>query len=445
MKGYNQWNFRPYRPMSERAKKVLPYICRVAPYEHRCELEWLGRGDTYSVCFRVRGTTEWQKRLVSGQTAVLEHLQTETEYEVKIRDAWQGESGVRLFRTSEIEGAVVNYLHPEDEQYGFSGRYLCSPSLIRLPSGKLLASMDVYGSRMPQNLTLLFESADNGDSWNYATDIFPCFWGKLFWHQEKLYLLGCSNEYGDILIGCSEDEGRTWSMPVVIQRGSCNTEEMGNHRAPVPVLRSHGRLWTGVEYGTWRRNCFYDALLSIEESADPMIAGNWTLTDYIRADSGWLNADAEAAGAIEGNALEMPDGTVVDFLRYGENKALVLKADPDDPEKKMEFVRFADFPMGHTKFEIQKIEGGSYLAVGNPFPGRTVLSIYRSDDLEIWEKVGDILNHKEYGMKEVGFQYPVFLVEGNELLVLSRTAWNQAHNFHDSNYITFHRANLENI
>lgn len=442
MRGYNGWSYTPYRPAAEADRSEVPYICRLAPYERTCEVEWLGQGDTFSVYYRERGSFDWEEKIVKAKEAVLEDLDSETEYEIRVCDSRHCESRVRLFRTSLVEGRIVNYLHPEDAQYDFSGRYLCSPSLVRLPSGVLLASMDVYGARMPQNLTLLFRSDDDGETWRYVTDLFPCFWGKLFWHQGKLYMLASSNEYGDILIGCSENEGKTWGTPVVIRRGSCNTEEMGNHKAPVPILRSHGRLWTGVEYGTWRKKSFYDSLLSIDENADPMIAENWTLTDYIRADRGWVHANADAAGAIEGNALEAPDGSVVDFLRYGENKALILKADPDDPEKRMEFVCFAEFPMAHTKFEIQRTEEGVYLAVGNPLPGRTVLSLYQSKDLDKWDKVCDVINHREYGIKEVGFQYPVFLIEGDELLILSRTAWNRAHSFHDSNYTTFHHVKL---
>jgi len=41
--------------------------------------------------------------------------------------------------------------------------------------------------------------------------------------------------------------------------------------------------------------------------------------------------------------------------------------------------------------------------------------------------------------EEVGFQYVNFLIEGNDLLYLSRTAFNQAANFHDANYSVFSR------
>lgn len=442
MNGYHQWGFRPYLPMAGIERKN-PRICRLAPYENRCEMEWLGEGTSFTVSWRVRETGKWQQEETNGRTWILSHLKNETEYEIKVSDKAGRESPVRLIRTSPVEGIVINYLHPEDEQYRFSGSYLCSPSLVRLPSGKLLASMDVYGKDTPQNLTLLFDSPDGGKNWNYVTDIFPCFWGKLFWHKDRLYLLGVSNEYGDLLIGCSKDEGRTWSSPEVLFRGSSHTWELGHHRAPMVILKSHGRLWTGTEYGTWKKRVFYDALLSAAEDADLMKAENWVLTDFVGIDKSWPQILPKAAGAIEGNAVETPDKEVIDFLRYGENKALILKADPRDPGKGLEFVEVLDFPLGHTKFEIQRREDGVYFAMGNPFPGRNVLSLYSSSDLREWEKVCDIISHPECDIRDVGFQYPVFLMEDRQLLVLSRTAWNHAHSFHDSNYITFHQVSLE--
>lgn len=442
LNGYHQWGFRPYLPMAG-FDRTTPRICRLAPYENRCEIAWLGEGTWFTVSWRVRGAGGWLKEETEGRTWILRHLETETEYEIKVRDKAGRESPVRLIRTSPVEGTVVNYLHPEDGSYRFSGSYLCSPSLVKLPSGRLLASMDVYGKDAPQNLTLLFDSLDGGTNWNYVTDIFPCFWGKLFWHRDRLYLLGVSNEYGDLLIGCSEDEGRTWSAPEVLFRGSSHTWELGHHRAPMVILKSHGRLWTGTEYGTWKKRVFYDALLSAAEDTDLMKAENWVLTDFVGINKSWPHILPETAGAIEGNAVETPDKEVIDFLRYGENKALVLKADPGDPGKGLEFAEVLDFPLGHTKFEIQRREDGLYFAMGNPFPGRNVLTLYSSADLRAWKRVCDIVSHPECDIREVGFQYPVFLFEGSQLLVLSRTAWNHAHSFHDSNYITFHRVLLE--
>ncbi|MFR1758296.1 MAG: hypothetical protein ACLSX2_01165 [Christensenellaceae bacterium] len=141
---------------------------------------------------------------------------------------------------------------PQDERYSFSGRYLCSPSLAVLPSGALVASMDVYAPREPQNLTLVMISRDGGASWRPRCQLFPCFWGKLFVHAGALYMLGVSTEYGDLLIARSDDEGASFSAPTRLIPGSGRSARGGVHRAPVPVVEAGGRLYTAVEWGGWR-------------------------------------------------------------------------------------------------------------------------------------------------------------------------------------------------
>lgn len=69
------------------------------------------------------------------------------------------------------------------------------------------------------------------ESFEYLAELFPCFWGKLFLDGGKLYMLGVSREYGDLLIGRSEDGGRNWGMPTVLFRGSGFAKECGIHRA----------------------------------------------------------------------------------------------------------------------------------------------------------------------------------------------------------------------
>ena len=43
------------------------------------------------------------------------------------------------------------------------------------------------------------------------------------------------------------------------------------------------------------------------------------------------------------------------------------------------------------------------------------------------------------GEDKVGFQYPSFLFDGDDILAVSRTAVNGAESFHNANFITFHR------
>ena len=74
-----------------------------------------------------------------------------------------------------------------------------------------------------------------------------------------------------------------------------------------------------------------------------------------------------------------------------------------------------------------------------------MLSVFASDDLENWDLLGDVVNKEEYPLDEVGFQYPSFLIEGDELLLAVRSGFNGAENFHDTNYIGFFRFSLKGL
>ena len=261
MKFHASLSYAPYRPPFFRSPEL--YINRVVPSETGIHLEWLaGNDNAYKdacVFYRVRGTDAWQ----SAQTVVHEPdsgsaaaditgLCADTDYEFYVETAGKT-SCVRLARTGKAGfGTVVNYLHPDDLAYSFSGRYLCSPSLVRLPDGALAASMDLFAGGYPQNLTLVYRSEDDGKSWHYACELFPCFWGKLFVYEEKLYMLACTTEYGDLIIAESEDGGRSFGAPVTLLRGGGGKNgEPGVHKNPQPLVEYAGRLWGTLEWGSW--------------------------------------------------------------------------------------------------------------------------------------------------------------------------------------------------
>ena len=224
MKGQNKWGYQPYTPVNAVYKRRLPHICRLAPGEDYAEFEWQdkGGGEKHFVFWKpVASTENYSCRELKEQKVKLLGLSQECDYEFYVtRENKEEKSDIRFFRTGKAIGTVVNYLHPQDTAFAYSGRYLCSPSLVKLPSGALLASMDVFVSHGPQNLTFLFRSSDDGATWEYVTDLFPCFWGKLFCHKDALYMLATSTEYGSLLIGKSLDEGYTWSEAVTILPGS---------------------------------------------------------------------------------------------------------------------------------------------------------------------------------------------------------------------------------
>ena len=63
--------------------------------------------------------------------------------------------------------------------------------------------------------------------------------------------------------------------------------------------------------------------------------------------------------------------------------------------------------------------------------------------MENWSLVKFLYDFSNDDIKKVGLQYVDFSIEGNDIIYLCRTAMNNAANFHDANYSTFHR--IENF
>lgn len=448
------WSHTCYRPLTDR-KRI--HICHVVPSRNGVQLEWICDSEgfgAYSVFFRVRGQDVWYLAAETAErSAILSGLEENAEYECIVRREGE-ESAIAIARTGDVPGTVVNYLHPEDTRYAFSGQHLCTPSLLRHPDGYLLASMDVFGRRTPQNLTLIFRSDDGGKSWYHLTELFPCFWGKLFYHCGAVWMLATSTEYGDLLVGRSSDGGKTWGMPTVLLRGSCNSQFPGWHKSAMPVISHAGRLWTGIDYGAWTAGGHASALLSVPEDADLLRAENWSITPPLPFDPAWQGSvKGDTRGFLEGNAVVLPDGEIADLLRYTTDKGTpnyglipILRGSTADPHRQLTFERYVPFPGNLSKFDILfDDKSGYYYSVINRIydaaaPGaRNLLSLVRSADLCRWDVVSDLLDARDKDPATVGFQYVSFLFDGDDLLLLSRTAWNGARSYHDNNYITFHR------
>lgn len=433
MKGITSWNSAPYCPFDKQNEIENPHIVRLAPLKNGFELEWLAPQNSgkYVLTVNEREGGFFKSYPLPSSSVTVDGLNERTEYIIKITGENGRVSKQRIIYTMDVPGTVINYLHPEDNAYNFSGNYLCSPSLVIMPSGRYIVSMDVFNRNMPQNHTILFKSDDSGKTWQYLTEIHPCFWGKLFLHRGELYLLGVSGQYANVIIGKSTDEGKTWTKPVTLFYGSCLVGE-GFHRAPCVVTEFGGRLWTSMEYGSWMKNGFCNCVLSADLEEDLLSPDNWILSEPYRHES--------PSPAIEGNVVISPSGEVINFLRYKYEEALLLDVNTANPHAMNTFRKKIFFPMASTKFEIKKHPNGKYYAIGNDCKyERTKLSIYSSDDLENWRYETAVLDYSTSDFSKIGFQYPVFEFEEDGFLIISRTAFGRAACYHDNNLITCHR------
>ncbi len=451
MRGYDGWSYRPYRPPMYAVGEI--YICRVAPSATAIHLEWLDIGAaSYEVYYRRRDDGEYIRYATTdGTQCDIVELATETDYEFYVA-AGKKQSRVRLARCAEPIGTVVNYLHPDDKAYAFSGNYLCSPSLVRHPDGYLLSSMDVYGSSTPQNLTMIFRSDDDGATWHYVSELVPCFWGKLLIHNGDVYMIGCSTEYGDLLIGKSTDGGYTFGAPVTLLRGSGGKEKTdGVHKNPQNSLVYNGRIYISVEWGNWNGNDYFFApmVMSCAVDDDLMVAENWRFTEPHQVSAEPLEWVPKKFSLIEGTLTLSPDGKLLNVMRFGmaKQKAMALRVDLDDPEAPLVYDSLLDFPGNTSKFMIRYDEvSGAYYSIccyeydwENSRGARNLLTLVRSTDLVHWDLVSTLYDFREFDAFKVGLQYVFFRIEGEDIIYLCRTAMNGANNFHDANYQTFHR------
>ena len=452
MKGYHLWSYHPYSPLIFEKGDI--YICRIVPHARGIHFEWLAQGDgKYSVYYRERETGDF---MLWGETSDthcdIEELKDKTDYEFYVTSG-ELKSRIRLARCGTAVGnSVVNYLHPDDEAYAFSGRYLCSPSMVRHPDGFLLASMDLYAHAHPQNLTLIFRSDDNGVSWHYVSELMPCFWGKLFIHKGELYMLSCSTEYGDLLIGKSTDGGKTFPAPVCLLRGSNGKNgNCGVHKNPQNLVSFNGRLYGTLEWGSWGNKEFGHAamVMSCDENDDLLIPENWSFSAPVKF-SPFVPELQELPSntmSIEGTLVISPEEQLLNIMRFGKyNTALVYEVNTADHDAPLSFSHLMEFPANYSKFMIKPDpQSNSYYTVATRVyspekkGARNLLSLMRSRNLQHWEVVTDLMDFRNEDDKHIGFQYVDFEIEGDDIIFLCRTAMNGAHNFHNTNYSTFHR------
>ena len=62
-----------------------------------------------------------------------------------------------------------------------------------------------------------------------------------------------------------------------------------------------------------------------------------------------------------------------------------------------------------------------------------------SENARDWRVAWDEIDMRGIDHTLIGFQYVSMEIDGDDLIYQCRTAMNGAHNYHDSNYATFHR------
>ena len=462
MKAPTSWLSRPFKPYAYMKDAFLPFVSRLVPDRGAFTLEWIDRG--FEGAHRLLVTKKGEDTAVLKIEPVpacvtVSGLEDLTDYTLILSRVGKEGSCTRLVRTGRMPCDVpVCYLHPNDPAYDFSGSFVAGPSLVKCPSGRLLASLDVFSRKEEwASLSQLFYSDDGGAQWHWIGDLFPCYWGRLFVHRGSIYMLACTNGHGNVVIGRSDDEGETWTAPVTLFP-TCYRN--GYHSAPGSIAEHGGLLYIAVDTGGWQDCAFPMSVLTADADGDLLDPAIWELAEFTAFDPSWKGAPegagpglASPGAGIEGNIVVDREGGVHALYRMDITKAvpntgkvLVLDVDTADRSAKYSFNAISDCPLGsNSKFCVKRDPvSGKYIMIGTEQTlgkplGRTVISLAVSDDLHDWRVTRRLFDYSSMDPDRVGLQYPDWVFDGDDILMLLRIGFNQSDTHHNSNCIGFSR------
>ena len=241
-------------------------------------------------------------------------------------------------------------------------------------------------------------------------------------------------------------------------------------RRAVPVVEHDGGVWRAVEFKLTTLNIWGDfaaGVISAPADADLLQAKNWrpsnrlpfTLMQLGKKGTGPICRNGPEGAShkldlspfslctwLEGNIVVAPDGGLVNILRMRSPDAAtaaVIHVSRDgrtlsfDPKSGL-----IAFPGGSCKFTIRyDPRSKRYWSLVNvqkpPQLHRNVLALTSSPDLKTWKVESIVLRHPD--STHHAFQYADWLFDGDDLIAVSRTGWDNSHRADDANYFTFHR------
>ncbi len=322
--------------------------------------------------------------------------------------------------------------------------YLGAPSIAILANGDYVASHNFSGPGTGCDRSVVFGSRDHGNSWSKLAELNGQYWSTLFVHKRDLYIIGTSREYGNIVIRRSTDGGKTWTVPKDKNSGLLR-DDAKYHCAAVPLAIHNGRLWPAFELAGGGRERWSAMVISAPVDANLLQADNWSLSEplqHLWSGSQW----------IEGNVLVTPEGKLVNILRSnlkpeksGEvaNQAAIVHVSEDGRKLTHERDKGTiNFPGGASKFTIRfDPKTQRYWSLVNEQPDasieRNILALSSSADLRNWKVASILVRHSD--RRHHALHYVDWLFEGDDIIAVSRTAWDGSHNYHDANFMTFHR------
>lgn len=190
------------------------------------------------------------------------------------------------FGTAESSGGPVRELARHyvalGESVDAARIQLFDPAIVRLPSGRLVASYSQGGDTAELNEPNLrvFTSDDGGQTWVLRKDFFVTeriAQGRLFTAGSRVYLMG---KAGNVRIAASDDNGETWGPSVYL------TSNQRWETTPSNVWKKDGFVYIAMErvvddINAWEPSVYAPVLWRARETDDLTRAESWTRSSEI--------------------------------------------------------------------------------------------------------------------------------------------------------------------
>ena len=379
--------------------------------------------------------------------------------------------------------------------------YCYSPGLVRLKSGRLIATFDLGGAGVADlpgeksthgdfnlcNQGKVYVSDDSGETWSHKVDL-PMLHARPFIAGDSLYVIGHN---GILSIAKSNDDGETWSEISVLD----NSEIW--HQAPCAVDYRHGKIYLTMEAqvkgATWPGVA--PVLMSADVDSDLLKRENWTFsnklifTDYVRGptfigtpfypvrdinnemscgDPCWLESHVVRIYNPEHNFYDPEDKTVYLWMRAHTGMtnigAIARGEEAEDGSLSLNIARspvgtpmiFIPLPGGQMKFHIvyDKITGLYWLLSTQSTDSMTRPHLLPDDRYGMPDNERQRLQLHfsknlfdwcfagivaDGGSAKQSRHYASMVIDGNDLCILSRSGDHRAKSAHNGNLITFHK------
>lgn len=347
-----------------------------------------------------------------------------------------------------------------------TGIYVGSPSIVIMSNGDYIAAHDFFSEidktdsidvNNPSKTRMMghhvYISKDKGKTWQFLAEVGYIHWAGLFVVRDTLYLLGMHGVERDMVISRSADGGKTWEKLSILAK---KTEDYFYHGSSTPVVFHNGRVYKGYDrhYPDQKGKFMSENqsfIMSASVNDDLMDPKSWVFSNSLK-----MPDTLEGTGWLETNAVLGRDGKIKGITRVVSRIGIHAGHYSLEKDDKIDSgsVGQIDFIGGATKFNILwDPSTKKYWALVNypssvvrklkKSPGgmRSILALTSSKDLKNWDIQSIVLATEDVNFH--GFQYVDWQFDGKDIVFVSRTGYDDeyggATNYHDTNFITFHR------